>query len=108
MAYLMAVIAIISVSYGAWIYSHPYGYAVGGFLLLCLSGTVFFNGGTRKACLSKIYLTILSFMAEASIFCSVGLIAYGAWMHYPPLGYVVGGFISLCILLLASLAKDKD
>jgi membrane protein implicated in regulation of membrane protease activity len=30
----------------------------------------------------------------------VGLLSYGAWLHYAPLGYVVAGFSILMLVLI--------
>jgi hypothetical protein len=30
----------------------------------------------------------------------IGLLGYGAWLHYPPLGYVTGGAALLVVVLI--------
>lgn len=33
----------------------------------------------------------------------IGLVGYGAWLHYPPLGFVAGGLLLLAVGLVATL-----
>lgn len=38
---------------------------------------------------------------------AVGLIAYGAWLVYPPAGYITAGVLLLAGLFLMAVAKKK-
>ncbi len=33
----------------------------------------------------------------------IGLVGYGAWLHYPPLGFVAGGLLLLAVGIVATL-----
>lgn len=37
------------------------------------------------------------------VLSGVGLVGYGAWLHYPPLGYAAAGVLLFAIGLLAVL-----
>ena len=37
----------------------------------------------------------------------IGLLGYGAWLHYPPLGFMVGGGILAAICLVATLRSGR-
>ena len=37
--------------------------------------------------------------------CGVGLVSYGAWMIYPPAGFVVGGLLLILGALLIALGS---
>lgn len=35
--------------------------------------------------------------------CGASLVGYGAWLHYPPLGFVAGGAILFAIAVIGAL-----
>ncbi len=35
----------------------------------------------------------------------IGLVGYGAWLHYPPLGFIAGGALLLAIGVAAALRR---
>lgn len=37
--------------------------------------------------------------------CGVGLVAYGAWLIYPPAGFITGGFLLIVGALLIALGN---
>ena len=37
--------------------------------------------------------------------CGVGLVSYGAWLIYPPAGFIVGGFLLILGALLLALGN---
>ena len=37
--------------------------------------------------------------------CGVGLVSYGAWMIYPPAGFIAGGFLLILGALLLALGN---
>lgn len=37
--------------------------------------------------------------------CGVGLVSYGAWLIYPPAGFITGGFLLIVGALLISLGS---
>jgi hypothetical protein len=37
--------------------------------------------------------------------CGVGLVSYGAWMIYPPAGFIAGGFLLIVGALLIALGN---
>lgn len=37
----------------------------------------------------------------------VGLLGYGAWLHYPPLGFAVGGGALLLLVIAGTLRGDR-
>ncbi len=37
--------------------------------------------------------------------CGVGLVSYGAWMVYPPAGFIAGGFLLIVGALLIALGN---
>ena len=38
-------------------------------------------------------------------FAGAALMGYGAWLHYPPLGYVVGGASLLVLAVIGTLRQ---
>lgn len=37
----------------------------------------------------------------------IGLLGYGAWLHYPPLGFMAGGSLITAICIVATLRSGR-
>jgi hypothetical protein len=42
----------------------------------------------------------LEFVRFALAVLGIGLLSYGAWLHYPPLGFGIAGFSILMLVLI--------
>lgn len=47
-------------------------------------------------------------MLDLAIVGSVGSVAYGAWLVFPPAGFIVGGLLTLCLALGLAAGSAKS
>ncbi len=53
-----------------------------------------------------ILFTVLpGLMRDLAGLCGVGLVSYGAWLIYPPTGFIVGGGLMIAGALLLALGN---
>ena len=44
---------------------------------------------------------------DAAGLCGVAAISYGSWLVYEPAGFIVGGAIVLCVVLVSSFGQSR-
>jgi hypothetical protein len=54
---------------------------------------------------STIAMAVPSLVRDLAGLCGVGLVSYGAWMIYPPAGFITGGFLLIVGTLLIALGN---
>jgi hypothetical protein len=57
------------------------------------------------AALRTIVGAIPGFVRDLAGFCGVGLVSYGAWMIYPPAGFITAGLLLIIGSLLIAMGN---
>lgn len=57
------------------------------------------------AAVRTIALAVPSLVRDLAGLCGVGLVSYGAWLIYPPAGFIAGGILLIVGALLISLGS---
>ena len=57
------------------------------------------------AALCVVAVAMPGLMRDVVGLCGVGLVSYGAWMIYPPAGFIAGGFLLIVGALLLALGN---
>ena len=55
--------------------------------------------------LRTIAMAVPSLVRDLAGLCGVGLVSYGAWMIYPPAGFIAGGILLIVGALLIALGN---
>jgi hypothetical protein len=50
-------------------------------------------------------MAVPSLVRDLAGLCGVGLVSYGAWMIYPPAGFITGGLLLIVGTLLIALGN---
>ena len=50
-------------------------------------------------------MVVPSLVRDLAGLCGVGLVSYGAWMIYPPAGFIAGGILLIVGALLIALGN---
>jgi hypothetical protein len=57
------------------------------------------------AALRVVAVAMPGLMRDVAGLCGVGLVSYGAWMIYPPAGFITGGLLLIVGTLLIALGN---
>ena len=57
------------------------------------------------AAVRTIAMVVPGHVRDLAGLCGVGLVSYGAWMIYPPAGFIVGGILLIVGALLIALGN---
>ena len=57
------------------------------------------------AAVRTIAMAVPSLVRDLAGLCGVGLVSYGAWMIYPPAGFITGGLLLIVGTLLIALGN---
>ena len=57
------------------------------------------------AAVRNVAMVVPGLVRDLAGLCGVGLVSYGAWMIYPPAGFITGGILLIVGALLISLGN---
>jgi hypothetical protein len=60
------------------------------------------------AALRSVAAGVPGFVRDIAGLGGVGLVSYGAWLIYPPAGFITGGFLLIVGVLLVALGNRSD